>query len=50
MGDLLQFEYDSNIGKLTATKNNSENYEMDVEKSKTEKYAVCVYLVNNDSV
>lgn len=32
MDDLLHFEYDSGIEKLKVTKDNSEQYEMDVEK------------------
>jgi hypothetical protein len=46
---VLQFEYDSIIGKMIVTKNNSERYEMDIEKGK--KYAVCAYMtVSGDSV
>jgi hypothetical protein len=47
MGDVLQFESDSIIGKMIVTKNNSEQYEMDIEKGSIEKYAVCAYLFNH---
>lgn len=36
---------------MTVTKNNSEQYEMDIEKNTAEKYAVCAYLYKTgDSV
>lgn len=48
---MLQFEYNSIIGKMTATKNSREQYEMGIEKDTGEKYAVCVYLQKSgDSV
>lgn len=47
VGDILQFEYDSIIGKMAMTvkKNKSQRYEMDIEKSISEKYALCAYLM-----
>lgn len=48
---MLQFEYDAIIGKLTVVKKNGERYEMDTEKNRAEKYAVCAYLLTQgDSV
>lgn len=51
MGDVLQFEYDSVMGKLTVMKNKSEQYKMNIEKDTTENYAICAFLWNSgDSV
>lgn len=48
---MLQFEYDSIIGKMAVLKNNKEKYEMNVEKNAAENYAFCAYLLNSrDSV
>lgn len=50
-GDVLQFEYDSIMGKMIVTKNNNQQYEMDIEKKADEKYAICAYLFKSgDSV
>lgn len=47
-GDVLQFEYDSINGKLKVVKNKNEQYEMDIEKSKEQQYAICSYLHNSE--
>lgn len=48
---MLQFEYDSIIGRMTVVNNNGVRCEMNVEKGSIEKYAVCIYMIDNvDSV
>lgn len=50
-GDIIKFEYDSIINKMTVAKNKSGRYEMDIERDTSEKYAVCAYLYDiGDSV
>lgn len=50
-GDVLQFEFDLTISKLSVTKNTNERYETDIENGKTEMYAFCTYMCDRgDSV
>jgi hypothetical protein len=44
-GDVLHFEYNPKQGKLTVQNQKGGQYELSVER-KSEKYAVCAYLLN----